>query len=166
MPTKRVTLGIHSTLDGTASSPDYRNFDNMLARFTDGHAWISVTEGGITTRYGLWPDKHLRTKDNGAGSDIRKNMEPMLGKVNRYYRLSPWQTHKLLQLLTVNTTWSETNNCASWTSKVAHEVTNKDIDADDWLGFETPRELARSISKLENKKPTSLTSPINLKGGI
>ena len=166
MPTKRVILGIHSNLDGAASSPNYRDFNDVLSQFTAGHAWISVTEAGITTRYGLWPDRHPRTKDNGSGSDIRKNMEPKLGKANRYYRLSPWQTHRLLQLLMRNTTWAETNNCSSWASMIVYKVTGKDVDADDWLGFETPRELGKSINRLENKEPTSLSRPKDLKGSV
>lgn len=76
MPTKRVVLGIHSNLDGTASSPNYSDFNGVLSQFTAGHAWISVTDGGITTRYGLWPDKHPITKDNGKDSDIRKTWNP------------------------------------------------------------------------------------------
>jgi len=164
MPTKRVVLGIHSNLDGTASSPKYSDFNDVLSQFTAGHAWISVTDGGVTTRYGLWPDKHPRTKDNGKGSDIRKNMEPKSGKANRYYKLTAWQTQRLLNLLAKNTTWAETNNCSSWASKIVHSVTGNDIDADDWLGFETPRELGRSINILERKKPTSLSSPKDLKG--
>ena len=164
MPTKRVVLGIHSNIAGAASTPKYNDFNDVLSQFTAGHAWISVTEAGITTRYGLWPDNHPGTKDNGAGTDIRKNMESKSGKANRYYKLSVWQTQKLLNLLAVNTTWATTNNCSSWASHALHEVTKKDIDADDWLDFETPRELGKSINKLEGINPTSVIKPRELKG--
>lgn len=164
MPTKRVILGIHSNLDGKASSPRYNDLNDVLSQFTDGHAWISVTDGRITTRYGLWPDNHPNTKDNGAGTDIRKNMEPKSGKANRYYKLSTWQSQKLLILLARNTTWEKTNNCSSWASYIVTEVTGKDVDADDWLGFETPRELGKSINELEHKSPTTIIKPKELKG--
>lgn len=166
MPTRRVILGVHSNLDGTASSPSYRDFNDVAAQFTAGHAWISVAESGVLTRYGVWPDNHPNVKDNGSASDIRKNMEPISGKANRYYKLSPWQTQKLLNLLAKNTTWAETNNCSSWAAKVIHEVTGQDIDADDWLGFETPREIGRSINILEKKSPTSRAKPKELKGSV
>lgn len=91
-------------------------------------------------------------------------MEPKSGKANRYYKLTAWQTQRLLNLLAKNTTWAETNNCSSWASKIVHAVTGQDIDADDWLGFETPRELGKSINILEKKKPTSTSSPKDLKG--
>lgn len=43
--------------------------------FTGGHAWISVTKNGTVTVYGLWPDEHPRTLDNGDGTDIRVGLE-------------------------------------------------------------------------------------------
>lgn len=164
MPTKRVILGVHSNSDGIASTPKYTDINDVLSQYTDGHAWISITEAGITTRFGLWPDNHPSTLDNGTGTDIRRNMEPKLGKANRYYKLSPWQTHKLQNLLMKNTTWEKTNNCSSWASMIINEVTGKDVDADDWGGFETPREVAKSIKELEKKDATSLTHPKELKG--
>ena len=103
-------------------------------------------------------------QNNGAGTDIRKNMEPISGKANRYYKLSAWQSQKLLNLLAKNTTWEKTNNCSSWASYIVTEVTGKDVDADDWLGFETPRELGKSIIELERKSPTTIIKPKELKG--
>jgi len=154
-----IILGIHSNLDGTESNPDISNSGQVLSQFTAGHAWISVTRNGINTRYGLWPDKHPRTVDNGPGTDIRKNMEPALGKANRFYKLTSIQSKKLLDLLNNNTTWKETNNCSSWASQVLYEVIGKDVDADDWLGFETPREFGKSINELEKKNKTTPASP-------
>jgi len=155
----KIILGIHSNLDGTESSPDISNSGEVLSQFTVGHAWISVTTNEINVRYGLWPDQHPRTKDNGPGTDIRKNMEPALGKANRFYKLTDIQSTKLLNLLNSNTTWNETNNCSSWASHILQEVVGKDIDADDWLGFETPRELGKSINELEKKNKTNFSSP-------
>jgi len=163
MPNKSVViLGIHSNLDGTESNPDISNTGEVLSQFTAGHAWISIIVEGINVRYGLWPDRHPRTVDNGPGTDIRKNMEPTLGKANRFYKLTDIQANKLLSLLNTNTTWKETNNCSSWASHVVYEVIGKNIDADDWLGFETPRELGKSINKLEKKEPTTIKSPKEL----
>ncbi len=159
-----MVLGIHSNVGGADSAPDMGNLGDAVAQYTEGHAWISVTEGGVTTRYGLWPDAHPSTKDNGDKSDIRKNLEPKTGKANRYYKLSAWQTHKLSNLLLSNTAWSYTNNCSSWSSEVVQKVIGKDVDADDWLGFETPREFSKSINSLEKKSPTTLKSPKVLKG--
>ena len=68
-----VVLGIHSNVIGNAN-------------YTDGHAWITVTRNGLTKYYGLWPDEHPATPNNGPGWDIRtgieRNSKP---KVSRYY---------------------------------------------------------------------------------
>lgn len=60
-----VRLGIHSNV-------------NSDAGMMDGHSWISV-EGqgppGRVTNYGLWPDEHRATINNGAGTDVRVGLE-------------------------------------------------------------------------------------------
>jgi len=163
MAKTKVILGIHSNLDGSESNPDVTNSGDVIGQFTAGHAWISVTENNISVRFGLWPDKHPRTVDNGPGTDVRKNMEPPLGKANRFYLLNDVQIIKLKNILLTNTTWKETNNCSSWASQVVNDILKIDIDADDYLGFETPRELGKSINELEKKYPTSVAKPEILK---
>jgi len=146
---KTVTLGVHS------------NSSSDNAPFVDGHAWISVTKHRKTKFYGLWPDDHGMTKDNGKGSDIRVGLEgTMLANASRYYKLSSIQALKLDQGLKRVVTWRYTNTCASWASELLHEITGVDIDADDWAGFETPRELGKHILALEKSKGlTSKRSP-------
>ena len=71
-----VVLGIHSNVVGSAS-------------YTAGHAWITVTRNGLTKYYGLWPDEHPLTLDNGPGWDMRTGMERnSKPKASRYYKLS------------------------------------------------------------------------------
>jgi len=146
---KTVTLGIHSSVAG----------DNK--EFLAGHAWISVTKHRKTEFYGLWPDDHDKVKDNGKGSDIRVGLEKRIfSKASRYYKLSSIQALKLNLALKRVVTWQYTNTCASWASELLNEVTGVDIDADDWAGFETPRELGKHILKLEKSKGlTSKRSP-------
>jgi hypothetical protein len=142
-----VILGIHSNVPASAA-------------FTGGHAWISITEGGKTTTYGLWPDDHPRTPNNGPGWDIRVGMEPAVSPVaNRYYKLSPTQALHVKRLIARNVSWNYTHNCSSWATDVVHAVIKEDVDADDWVGVETPRELSRNILLLEKKNPTALTKP-------
>lgn len=145
-----IVLGIHSkVVDGG---------------FTGGHAWLSVTEGGKTTYYGLWPDAHPRTPDNGDATDIRIGMERnSKAKASRYYSLSPAQAQRFRAQTKSNVQWFYTNNCSSWASEVVLEVTGEDVDADDWLGIETPRELGQNILKLEERDPTSLMTPKKLR---
>lgn len=52
---------------------------------------------------------------------------------------------KLKCILGKNHSWRITNNCASFASETFEEVTGVNIDADDWLGIETPREIGDSI---------------------
>lgn len=144
----KVILGIHSNV----TSGDK----------TGGHAWISVTEAGRTECFGLWPDAHPRTVDNGPGTDIRKNLESIAGAAaSRFYELSPSQATRLRAELARNVTWNYTHNCSSWASDVIAEVVGEDVDADDWalLGAETPRKLGTSILLLEKKSPTSMLKP-------
>lgn len=142
-----IILGIHSNVLGGDT-------------FSSGHAWISVTRNGISTNYGLWPDFHSKTIDNGPETDIRIGLENNANRAaNRYYQLSPEQSKKLETLLQRNVTWGHTNNCSSWASDLVYEIVNEDVDADDNMGIETPRELGRNIILLEAKDPTSLHIP-------
>lgn len=163
MAKNKVILGIHSNIDGRNSSPDVTNTGDVIGQFTAGHAWISVITNGINVRYGLWPDEHPDTVDNGSGSDIRKNMEKNSGAANRFYLLTEKQQVKLTNILATNTSWAYTNNCSSWASEVVAQVLKVDIDADDYFGFETPRELGKSILVLESKNPTSTAKPKEFK---
>jgi len=148
---QNVVLGIHSNVLGQAD-------------FTGGHAWITVTRNGKTSYYGLWPDMHPNTPDNGPGWDVRKGMEKnSKSKASRYYKLTPEQTGLLERLLRKNVTWGYTHNCASWAHEIIWKVVHEDVDADDHLWFiETPRELGRNIRLLEKKNPTSLLKPKDL----
>jgi hypothetical protein len=143
-----MILGIHSNVAGDKRS------------FTAGHAWLSITDNNATKMYGLWPDAHPDTVDNGDKSDIRIGLEVGRTSVaNRYYRLSDAQAKHFNALMKADVGWSYTHTCASWASNVLNNVVGDDIDADDWLGFETPRELGKSILALEKKGATSRISP-------
>lgn len=143
-----IILGIHSNVAGSEHS------------FTAGHAWVTVTKDGSTQSYGLWPDNHPATIDNGPETDIRIGLEGTRFPVaSRFYKLTPGQAKKLDKALKQRVAWRYTNTCASWASELIAEVTGVDIDADDWAGFETPRELGKHILKLEKKNPTSRAAP-------
>lgn len=143
-----MILGIHSNVAGDD------------AGFTAGHAWLSITDGGGTTLYGLWPDAHPRTIDNGEKSDIRIGMEVGdKAAASRYYKLSDAQAKHFNALMKSNVEWRYTNNCSSWASEIVDAVIGEDVDADDYFGIETPRELGRNILELEKKDPTSRLNP-------
>lgn len=139
-------LGIHSNVvDGD---------------FTGGHAWLTVTRAGKTVHYGLWPDSHPRTRDNGDASDIRIGLEAgSTAKASRYYTLSAAQAARFDTLVKANVHWFYTHNCSSWASDMVAAIVREDVDADDWMGFETPRELGRNIQRLEARNPTSVSTP-------
>jgi len=143
-----IILGIHSNV----ASDD--------AGYTAGHAWLSITRAGRTTTYGLWPDDHPRTIDNGDGSDIRVGMSASSRPAaSRFYKLSDAQARLFDTLVAANVEWRYTNTCASWASEVVDRLLDEDVDADDYGGFETPRELGQSILDLERTSPTSRISP-------
>jgi len=145
-----IVLGIHSN-----QPPD--------GKFAGGHAWLSVhdTDKGTTNTYGLWPDFHPDTIDNREGTDVRKNMEKKSSpnKYNRYQKLTPKEEKKLKTFLSRTDHWRHSHTCAAWASQGFRETTREDIDADDYFGFETPRELSRNIVKKEKNDPTSTAKP-------
>ena len=146
-----IILGIHSNVPSSAD-------------FTDGHAWLSVSRDGVITSYGLWPDDHPRIIDMGLSdkkkSDIRIGMEDgQASQGARHYRLTVKQFRTLEEKLRENVSWNYTNTCASWAAETMYAVTGWDVDADDTLGFETPRQLTKSIAKLEKDRPTSTRNP-------
>lgn len=146
-------VGIHSSLTGDRSD------------FVDGHAWITVINlnTNLAASYGLWPDTHpsiINTpENNGDGSDVRVGREPLVGQANRYYALFPDQRDVLANWVMQVQHWSYTYTCAAWASDTIRTVIGVDVDADDILGFETPRELIESINRLESSDPTSVNHP-------
>ena len=105
----------------------------------------------MQNHFGLWPDNHPRTKDNEDKTDVRVGMEPARGYVNRYYALTQLQHMQLLTLIKTTGHWFYTNNFSSWASRIVKRLYKTEVDADDWPGIETPRELSRSIRILEHR---------------
>lgn len=154
-----VILGVHSNVRKGQMDPETGD----PYGFDAGHAWISVTRDGKTTRYGLWPDAHPNVEDNGDGSDIRTGMEDSdTPAASRYYRLTLEQVAKLDSLLKANETWGYTHNCSSWARDTVESVTGLRLNADDpgALWTETPRQLGESIHQLEQKSRTSPERPV------
>jgi hypothetical protein len=146
----RYVLGIHSN-----ASPS--------AGFTDGHAWISVTDwnGGISssTSYGLWPDEHPNTVNNGDGSDVRVGMEQDTGAYARYYLLSPSEYNDLRNYINAHAEWTYFNTCANWAEGAVSAAVSENVESQDRLIFGTPRAVSESISDLESEEPTQPTAP-------
>jgi RHS repeat-associated protein len=143
------TLGIHSNVAPNAD-------------FTDGHAWVSYRDAnGNITNYGLWPDNHPRTVNNGAGTDVRIGLENgMSAPYSRYYDLSPEQIKRFVDFVNRTDEWQYSHTCADWASDTVRSTVGENVDADDWLGFETPRELSESIEALERNSQTSPMMPL------
>lgn len=171
----KTVLGIHSNTtrskgNGGAGYSSVRNkpgeWMSVIEREkAEGHAWISVTKGGATTTYGLWPDAHPSVEDNGAASDVRTGMENNgQATASRYYLLTHAQSQVLMSAIGNKATWRYTNNCSSWASAIIQTVVKEDVNADDWglLGVETPRKLGASILKLEKKSETSRDEPYDI----
>lgn len=138
------------------------------AGYLDGHAWLTLSDGAtgaLISSYGLWPDGHPGiTADglaNGDGSDVRVNYPGDFGRGK--YRfcvcISNAMKAKLDAAVAQNITWTYTNTCASFASDVFFETTGLDIDADDFGGFETPRELGDSIKAANGGTAAPSTPP-------
>ncbi|MCH2110460.1 MAG: hypothetical protein MK135_14145 [Polyangiaceae bacterium] len=145
-------LGIHSQVAGDGHE------------FMIGHAWISVKDEDGTRTIGLWPDwadkVHARGDQNPFESDVRHGYEDDTeAEASRYFSITESEKERLEALIAVDEGWLETNNCSSWASETVEEVVGVDVDADDWMGFETPRELGGNIQSLEAADPSSPERP-------
>ena len=149
-------LGIHSNVDSNAG-------------FTDGHAWISITTFNAdgtnsTVTRGLWPDGHPWTQDNGAGSDVRNDIEHIcigdFGKYSRFYLLSPSQNSSLMTFIGTTANWSYFYTCADWAHDAVMAAVSENVSASDYIIFGTPRAIAGSISTLEASHPTNYDIPL------
>ena len=139
-------------------------YTNTAAYFSDnnlGHAALLLaepdpdTEAVTITTWGLWPDNHEDTADNGAGTDIRKNFaNDVYTQFNYFYcePVSKTQKDKLIAEGNKNIKWTCTNNCSSFATETFRKITGTDVDAGDelFLGVETPVEAGKSIIKLND----------------
>lgn len=166
-------LGIHS--DSDPASDVWVN---------PGHAWVSLTDYsslsiGTLTTYGLCHSSATPSPLAlyAPGTDLYVDREysytPHADGHNRYYLLLPSQFVAFENWLDEDHdyAWSglfivpPTYNCASFASDTIAEVVGLDVDADDSLGFETPRELSQSIDALESTDPTTDYNPALVGGG-
>jgi hypothetical protein len=148
-PKDKPIIGIHSNADPSNG-------------IDSGHAWISLTQNGITHLYGLWPDFNPKVENNGNKTDIRVDIETGFGKYSRFLPIDEDQLNRLKYKLGQNKTWTATYNCSSWAQEVYKYVTNESISADEFFNgspLETPRKLSEGIMKLESTYPTSNFKP-------
>jgi hypothetical protein len=131
---------------------------------SDGHAGLMTMDDDSyqSTTYGLWPDGHEGITNaglnNGSGSDVRINFAGDSGSIYQYVFcicITDEQKRRFDAEVSKNWTHSGTNNCASFASEVFESTTGIDVDADDIMGFETPRELGEHIMELNRSPPQS-----------
>ena len=135
---------------------------------TAGHAWLtlhSATSGDMIHSYGLWPDTHpdivAAGLDNGDGSDVRTDFanDAHLGPYYHAVSITEEQMTALEAALAEDWSWVITCTCASLASEVFFDATGVDIDADDFLGFETPREIGEHIIEANGGTSTPAGTP-------
>ncbi|MEQ8034839.1 XVIPCD domain-containing protein [Xanthomonas sp. WHRI 6106] len=151
----RIVLGVHSWVD-----PNTQANGTAFDKFTDGHAWLTVSRNGEVSYYGLWPDSHpdivRRGQSDPKATDIREGREAGSdATASRYYTLTPEQAKELEIALQQNVTWGPTTTCAGWASDTVTSVTGNRLDATEFLSIETPRELVKTIRQLEAEQPTA-----------
>ncbi len=165
-PREKAILGIHSNVPPSNFPLEAVVIGEVLG-FTGsgtlGHSWVSLTKNGQTTFYGLWPDDHPSTVDNGNGSDIRTNLENGFGTLARFYPLDESQEKQLESLLSRNLNWSYQYTCAGFSQDIFNILTPETIDgAEQITGFGTtytPRRISEAIRALEQQNPTSNFRP-------
>ncbi|MDP6716705.1 MAG: hypothetical protein QF368_19045 [SAR202 cluster bacterium] len=135
---------------------------------TAGHAWLtlhSATSGEMIHSYGLWPDTHpdivAAGLANGDASDVRTDFvgDAHLGTYYHAVSITAEEMATLEASLAEDWDWVITCTCASLASEVFYEVTGVDIDADEFLGFETPREIGEHIIEANGGTATPTGTP-------
>lgn len=142
-PVQYPVLGIHANDPGNGSP--------------FGHAWISITENGLTEYYGLWPDAKMGTIGDFA-SDVRHNVENGYGQYTRYYALSPAQLDKLKAYILQNKYWVGLYNCSSFARDVVQHVTGEYLETGTIYNgdpVDLPAILGLSIIEKELQSPTT-----------
>ena len=65
---------------------------------------------------------------------------------NYFVQISQAQYDSIAPMIQVDTnSWWVTYTCADYARDVFYQATGRYLDVDDYMGIETPRELARSI---------------------
>lgn len=142
----------------------------LINIWNHGHAWITITEHGKTTRYGLWPDYNDDIEaaglGNGPGTDVRTNFENGTGLYSRFSLIQPDKLAEVSAFITKNWEYSLlTRNCATFAQKTWFVATGEDMDAAEiWNGssIESPRKLGSSIESLEYWDPTAFIRPTDI----
>ncbi len=135
---------------------------------TAGHAWITITDFSVNPAtwvgLGLYADTSTTIVNlglaNGDGTDVR-TIDGAYGRYNRYFFLNPQEKKALATYISPVRHWTYWYTCASFSEGAVMAATGEDVDADDILGFETPREFGESIQQLEASDPTSRLNPLN-----
>lgn len=135
-----------------------------------GHAWITITEHGKTTRYGLWPDWNDDIEaaglDNGSGTDVRKNFEQGTGLYSRFMYVTPDKLAEVNSFISKHWEYSlPDRNCATFAQKTWYVATGEELAANEfWNGspVESPRKLGYSIEAKEYWSPTVHLRPTDV----
>ncbi len=130
------TLGIHTNVSSRAN-------------FMDGHAWISITNNstGEFNTYSLFSEiinhshstGELKINYEGTNYNYYASKFKIIQDVS-YNKLTPF-------LKPYSDSWHTTHTCADYARDMWNLGTGEYLDIDDYFGFETPRELSRSLGK-------------------
>jgi hypothetical protein len=82
-----------------------------------------------------------------------------LGTYHYCVCLTAAQHATLLAAVAQSQAWTYTNTCASFASEIFEEVTGIDVDADEFAGLETPREIGESIVEKNGGTATPSGTP-------
>ena len=115
-----------------------------------GHAWITSDITGSENTYGLWPDGETQPQSQLPNNlCVNHSNEAGTQDGEAWFCLSTTQQNVLTSRIGGSYGWSWWYNCASFAEETADDVLGIDIDADSYLGFETPDEFLESITEMK-----------------
>jgi hypothetical protein len=122
------------------------------ADYTEGHSWLSLQNMKTNEfhTYGLWTDKQRASGASGSDKGVLTDEEirrKYQAKYSEYKSISEIKYKKFVQYKDEKDAWMPTHTCADWARDGYKVATGIDLDVDDWLGLETPRELSETIKK-------------------
>lgn len=121
-----------------------------------GHSWITLhnEQSGESSAYSLYADTHVTREQAAKPGGVQINLDNMIGTFYHAQRISKSEKARFDEIIASQgpqnkgggaRSWAVTDTCASFSSEVFQSTTGVDIDADEWLGFETPREVGQNI---------------------
>jgi hypothetical protein len=154
----QATLTLHTNITpGSSSSLDYLG----------GHAWATLTEGGVTTSYGTWGNNAIDPVTGLTHNGLFVDLELHLGMESSVTRSVQLDANQLANFKAVvakyehlgDNGWSGTNNCSGFAVEVWNAAATSENQLSNGSFLGTPFILQTNM-QTANGGATSSSGPV------